>query len=140
MKHEAPIGRLRRDLAEVSKPTFGKQYRLEIGAVICALDAPIWSRRVSQVLDIPENQVASELGFFADRGALMVFPAEHDRRKLYEVVEHPLWGFARQLFERSIQLAHPDDWEALIDDYWAEICGGEPKAIPRGSAGGEGLR
>lgn len=130
MKFEAPFGQIRADLVVASRATYGKQYRLEIGVAIAALEAPIWSRNLAKTLDLPENQVASELHFFADRGALLSFPAEHDRRKLYEVVEHPFWSAMRAYFEWVLREAHPDDGDRWIEAYWAAICDGHPQSIP----------
>ncbi|HET8955930.1 MAG TPA: hypothetical protein VFN18_09765 [Solirubrobacterales bacterium] len=129
MKYESGIGHVRPLLAPVSRLIFGKQYRLEVAAAASALDDPIWSRRLAQLLGLAENQVAGELGRLVEIGALTEFPEAHDRRKLYQLASHPIWPFVRDLAEKTIRDAVG---EGAIEDFWTEICGGAPRAIVGG--------
>lgn len=131
MKHDAGIGRIRPPLIETSKRLFGRQYRLEIGTIAGLLEPPIWSRRLSQLLDIPENQVASELSVFADLGALQRQPlSEFDRRKTYERLPHPFWDFCRRELERTIKVKYQGEAEGLLHLYWTELVGEPPSGAP----------
>lgn len=121
MKHDADIGWIREALMGASRLAFGKQYRLEIAAVVRVVDPPIWSRRLAKALDIPENQVASELGHFVEMEALQRFPAPHDRRKLYQLLPHPLWSYASDLFELTVHSARPDDGVEQLTWYWDSL-------------------
>jgi hypothetical protein len=124
MKHDSSIGRVRPPLVEASKLLFGRQYRLEIGAVAGLIEPPIWSRRLSRLLEIPENQVAAELSVFAELGALQRQPlSEFDRRKTYERLSHPLWDFCRGELERALKVKYPDDAGELLQVYWTELVG-----------------
>ncbi|HWM64724.1 MAG TPA: hypothetical protein VNP96_12140 [Solirubrobacterales bacterium] len=123
MNHANDIGQIQENLRAVSKQVFSKQYRLEIAAVCSAQEPPTWSRRLATTLGIAENQVASEIGSFARLGALQRFPAEHDRRKVYQVVPHPLWGFARELLEDTIRATELARAEDSVARYWAAILG-----------------
>ena len=127
MKYESGIGRVRKHLSPVSRLEFGRQYRLEVILVAGALEAPIWSRRLSQVLGLPENQVAAELSRLAQAGALTEFPEAHDRRKLFQIAPHPIWSFARALSEEAIRKA---EGEEAMSAYWQEVCEGAPREIP----------
>jgi hypothetical protein len=132
MDNDDILGQIREDLRGVSRKVFGKQYRLEVAAAASAIDPPIWSRRLSKLLDIAENQVAMEIVSFAELGALQRFPAEHDRRKIYQAVPHPLWPFARQLLERAILSVNPEDGEVKLTKFWASLLdGSQPTALPR---------
>jgi hypothetical protein len=125
------LGQIREDLRGVSKAVFSKLYRLEIVAVACAQEPPIWSRRLARTLDLADNQVASELVNFADMGALQRFPAEHDRRKIYQAVKHPLWGFGRSLLEQTIRAGDPEYGGERIAFFWETVLeGAEPVPIP----------
>jgi hypothetical protein len=127
MKYESDIGRVRQHLSSVSRLEFGRQYRLEVALVVGALEDPIWSRRLSQILGLPENQVASELSRLLEAGALTPFPEAHDRRKLFQVARHPIWAFARDLSEKTIREA---EGEEAMSAYWQEVCEGAPREIP----------
>jgi hypothetical protein len=132
MNNDIDVGRIKEDLKKVSKQVFNKLYRLEIAAVASAIQPPIWSRQLSVVLGIAENQVASEVGNFAAMGALQRFPARHDRRKIHVVVPHPLWGFARELVEVTIQATYLDDGEMAVAAYWSAVLdGAQPQKVPR---------
>ena len=125
------LGRIREDLRGVSKEIFGKLYRLEIVAVACAQEPPIWSRRLARSLALPENQVASELVNFAGFGALQRFPSDHDRRKIYQVVRHPIWGFGRVLLEETIRAAEPEAGDERVAGFWEVVLdGAEPVPVP----------
>jgi hypothetical protein len=131
MKHDASIGQVRSPLIEASKALFGRQYRLEIGAVTGLVEPPIWSRRLSRLLDIPENQVAAELSVFADRGALQRQPlSEFDRRKTYERLPHPLWEFCREEFERAIRMKYPENGHELLQAYWSDVLEAAQPQVP----------
>jgi hypothetical protein len=122
MELEAYIGRIRPPLAEMSKKLFGKQYRLEVIAVCAALDPPIWSRGLSRLLNLPENQVAAELNALVEIGALQPLPlSEFDRRKTYQAAEHPLWDFGPAEFERVIRRKFLDDAGELLQGYWRYV-------------------
>jgi len=130
MKSDDRFGHVRERLGEVSKQHFSKKYRLEIAAVVAAQEAPIWARQLARTLEIGENQAASELAEFETMGALQRFPSEFDRRKLYQVVPHPLWRFARDVLEGAIREMDPEEGEAGISLYWAEVLDGvEPQPI-----------
>jgi hypothetical protein len=88
------IGRIRDELRRISKDLFGKKYRLEILAAVELIGPPIWSRDLARTIDLAENVVSMELAACADLGALQHFPSAHDRRKLYQQLEHPIWPFA----------------------------------------------
>ncbi|HUC08658.1 MAG TPA: hypothetical protein VMR96_11285, partial [Solirubrobacterales bacterium] len=105
----------------------------EIAAVIGGMGPPVWSRQLSEMLGIPENQVAADLRHLAQWGALELFPAPHDRRKLYLPAPHPVWLYSRELLERSIVDANPTDGPELIESYWRSVLGQhEPAPIPVG--------
>lgn len=117
-------------LGDTSKQYFGKKYRLEIAAVAAAQEAPIWARQLARVLEIGENQAASELAEFEAMGALQRFPSEFDRRKLYQVVPHPLWRFVRDVLEGAIRARDLEEGEADIQLYWAGVLGrADPQPI-----------
>jgi hypothetical protein len=115
---QSPVDRreIREALKGVSRRLYGRQFRLEVAAAIDELPPPVWSRKVARALDIPENQVAREFRDFAALGAIQAFPLEHDRRKTYSVVDHPLWDSSRALFERTIHELRPADADAA-DEY-----------------------
>jgi hypothetical protein len=122
MEHEAYIGRLRPSLVGTSKKLFGKQHRLEIASVCGVLDPPVWSRRVSRLLNLAENQVAAELNAFAELGALQRLPlSEFDRRKTFQAATHPLWDFCRVEFERVVRRDFSDEAEDLLQAYWGYV-------------------
>lgn len=130
MKFDDRLGHIRETLGAVSKQHFSKKYRLEIAAVAAAQEAPIWARQLARGLEIGENQAASELAEFEAMGALQRFPLEFDRRKLYQVVPHPLWPFAREVLEDTIRAMNPEEGEADIRLYWAGVLdGAEPQPI-----------
>jgi hypothetical protein len=104
---------------------------LEVALVAGALEDPIWSRRLSQVLGLPENQVAGELSRLVQAGALKEFPGPNDRRKLFQVAPHPIWSFARELSEKAIREA---EGEEAMADYWQEVCEGAPREILKGKS------
>jgi hypothetical protein len=129
MKHSDDLGWIREDLRSVSRQAFGKLHRLESVAVMGAQEPPIWSRRLARSLDIGENQAAAELTSLEQLGALQRFPAEHDRRKIFQPLAHPIWEFARELLETTIRSTAGDDY---VDAYWATMLGGvRPTPIPR---------
>jgi hypothetical protein len=133
MKSEAPIGQIRALFKPASRMAFGKQHRLEVAAVIGAMGPPVWSRQLSETLGIAENQVAADLRHLLEWGALEQFPAPHDRRKLYLPVPHPVWRYSRELLERAITQASPDNGSELIESYWRSILGDRvPAEIPSG--------
>jgi hypothetical protein len=133
MNNDQYLGRIREDLRGVSRQAFGKLHRLETVAVTGALEPPIWSRRLAKSLDIGENQVASELVNLMDLGALQRFPAEHDRRKIYQPLPHPIWVFARQLLEETVRRAAPEEEDGdPVARYWSAVLDGfEPVPIPQ---------
>jgi hypothetical protein len=131
MNNDIDLGRIREDLRDASKQVFSKLYRLEIAAAISAQQPPLWSRRLARSLDLAENQVTAELAAFAALGALQHFPAEHDRRKIYQVLPHPLWGFVRELLEETIRAGQPEHGEERVRAYWADVLGDdEPLPVP----------
>lgn len=135
MNNDAHIGQTRECLTPASRMAFGKQHRLEIAAVITAIGPPVWSRQLAETLGIADNQVAADLRHFSKWRALEPFPAPHDRRKLYVAVPHPVWRYARELFERAVMESFPDDGRERIDGYWRRILDdGAPAAIPEASA------
>jgi hypothetical protein len=125
------IGPINENLRAVSKQMFGKLYRLEIAAVAAAEEPPTWSRRLANRLRLPENQVATELGNFVEIGALQRFPAEHDRRKIYQAVSHPIWRFSHDLLEKTIRDTSPDgDGDKEVSEYWTAVLDGEaPRSL-----------
>jgi hypothetical protein len=88
------VGRIRGELRRISKDLFGKKYRLEILAAAELTGPPIWSRDLARTINLAENVVSTELAACEDLGALQHFPSAHDRRKLYQQLEHPIWAFA----------------------------------------------
>ncbi len=64
MKFDSDIGQIRSHLQRLSRQIFSKKYRLEIAALVSAMEPPIWARQVAKALDIGENQAASELQEF----------------------------------------------------------------------------
>lgn len=90
-------GRIREQLRRTSKDIFGKKYRLEILAAVELIGPPIWSRDLAGTIGLAENVVSMELAACEELGALQHFPAVHDRRKLYQQLEHPIWAFATAL-------------------------------------------
>lgn len=132
MKHNNDLGQIREGLREVSRQVFGKQHRLEITALVTALEPPIWSRRLARALDIGENQAASEISSLASLGALQSFPSEHDRRKIFQPVPHPIWEFSRNLLVATIRDLKPENPEANLSLYWRSVLDRpEPGSIPR---------
>lgn len=129
MNSNNDLGQIREDLRAVSRRIFGKQHRLEITALISAQEPPIWSRRLAQSLKIGENQAASEITNLAQFGALQRFPAQHDRRKIYQPVPHPIWGFSRQLLEDTIRAFRVEDGDENIAGYWEAVLD-QPGPIP----------
>jgi hypothetical protein len=131
MKLNDDLGQIREGLRDVSRRVFGKQHRLEIAAIVTAQEPPVWSRRLARSLEIGENQAASEIGNLASLGALQRFPAEHDRRKIYQPVPHPIWDFSRELFVVTIRDLDPENAEATLGLYWQWVLDGrEPESIP----------
>lgn len=128
MEDGSNLGRIREDLRGASRLAFGKKHRLEAIAVAGAQQPPIWSRRLARSLDIGENQAANELANLVQMGALQSFPVEHDRRKIFQAVPHPIWGFARELLEESISASHPDNPAGSVAAYWATVLDGSPPA------------
>jgi hypothetical protein len=132
MKHNNDLGQIREGLREVSRRTFGKQHRLEVAAAATAQEPPIWSRRLARSLGIGDNQAAAELASLEALGALQRFPAEHDRRKIFQPVSHPIWGFARELLVTTIRDLAPGDAEESLHLYWQSVLGNPvPEPIPR---------
>jgi hypothetical protein len=125
MEHEGNIGRLRPSLVTTSKRLFGKQHRLEIASVCGVLEPPVWSRRVSQLLGLAENQVAAELNAFVELGALQRLPlSEFDRRKTYQAAAVPFWDFCRVEFERAVHRDFADEGNKMLMDYWTYVTRG----------------
>lgn len=132
MKHSDDLGQIREGLRDVSRQVFGKQYRLEVAALAAAQEPPVWSRRLARSLGIGENQAASEIGSLAMLGALQRFPAEHDRRKIYQPMPHPIWVFSRELLVATIHELAPEDAEDVLARYWQSVVGeGGPEPIPK---------
>lgn len=132
MKYNDDLGQIREGLRDVSRQVFGKQYRLEVAALAAAQEPPVWSRRLARSLDIGENQAASEIASLATLGALQRFPAEHDRRKIYQALPHPIWGFARELLVMTVRELAPEDAGHSLDRYWQSVLGeDEPEPIPK---------
>lgn len=129
MKYDVDLGRIREDLRGVSKRVFSKQHRLEAVALIGAQNPPIWSRRLARALGIGENQAASEIANLAGIGALQRFPAEHDRRKIYQPVPHAIWAFSRELLEDTIAASYPDDVAEASSKYWQSVLD-QPELAP----------
>lgn len=133
MKFDSGIGRVRVILTPLSRILFGKQYSLEIAFAVGGLESPIWSRRLASLLDLPENQVAAELGRLLSIRALDSFPSEHDRRKLYVVVPNPIWRYTRECAEGEIHRAEAVGGRDLIAAYWAAIgIEDQPMSLPEG--------
>lgn len=136
MKHEVDIGRIRPSLAGTSKRLFGKQHRLEIASVCGVLDPPLWSRRISLLLGLAENQVAAELNAFVELGALQRLPlSEFDRRKTYQAAADPLWDFCRIEFERAVHRDFADEADELLRGYWRYVTGDLGHQAPVGEGG-----
>lgn len=127
MDSDSGIGQVREILGPLSKLTFGKQLRLEVIYAASEVAEPIWSRQLGTQLLLPDNQVSVELVFLAKLGALVQFPADHDRRKLYQRAPHPIWPFATRLAADSIREAAG---EGLVKRYFDEIREGAQRAIP----------
>jgi hypothetical protein len=131
MNIEVEVGPIRERLRSSSKSVFGKLYRLEVVAAIGASEDPIWSRRMALALRLPENQVAAELKFLMNLGALQPFPSIHDRRKLYQLAPHPIWAFGRDLLESTIAELYPEEPRRATATYWAQVLGiSEPRPVP----------
>jgi|GEM_PF-7092806 len=139
MKFDTDIGQIRSHLQKLSRRIFSKKYRLEIAALVSAIEPPIWARQVAKTLDIGENQAASELYEFEQLGALQQFPSEFDRRKLYVVVPHWLWSAVREAQDCGIRELNPENGDALVAAYWtAMVDGGTPRPV-LATAGDNGL-
>jgi hypothetical protein len=112
MNNDQYLGRIREDLRGVSRQAFGKLHRLETVAV---------------------NQVASELVNLMDLGALQRFPAEHDRRKIYQPLPHPIWVFTRRLLEETVRrVALEEEDGDPVARYWSAVLDGfEPVPVPQ---------
>jgi len=93
------VGRIREELRRISKDVFGRTYRLEILAAVELIGPPIWARDLAGTVGLAENVVSTELSACARLGALQHFPARHDRRKLYQPLDHPIWAFAAALVQ-----------------------------------------
>jgi hypothetical protein len=133
MHYDERLGRIFNELRQTSRGVFGKTYRLEIVALVAAQEPPVWPRRVARSLGIAENVVAGELKNYAKLGALQRFPAAHDRRKIYQLVPHPLWGFGRELAERVIARTAEEE-EELLPLFWESLLGStQPQPIPEAS-------
>lgn len=130
MNNDPYLGRIREDLRGVSKRAFSKQHKLEAAAVIGAQEPPIWARRLAIALQIGENQAAAEINGLVRLGALQRFPAEHDRRKIYQPVPHPIWVFCRDLLEETIRASHPDDEAEAIARYWQSVLDEQTSPTP----------
>jgi hypothetical protein len=120
MNNDLDLGRIREDLRGVSKELFSKQHRLEVVAAVGALDPPVWSRRLAGALGIGENQAAAEIASLVQLGALQRFPAEYDRRKIYQPVPHPIWGFCRATLEETIREAYGGE-QGAVGRYWEAV-------------------
>lgn len=131
MDFDVDIGRIQKTLRGRSRGLFGKRYRLEVIAAVGATGDPIWSRGMAQALGLAENQMAAELKALAQLDALRPFPLPHNRRKLYQLAAHPVWGFARELVERTIADLYPEQSASAISAYWSEVLAGEaPRRLP----------
>ncbi|HVD38489.1 MAG TPA: hypothetical protein VNC15_06630 [Solirubrobacterales bacterium] len=131
MNIDVDVGPIRARVRERSKQVFGKRYRLEVFAAVGAGEDPIWSRRIAQSLQLAENQVSGEIQLLASLGALQEFPAPHDRRKLYQRVSHPVWGFARDLVEHTIAEIYPEEPRQASTAYWFQVMAiAEPRPVP----------
>lgn len=131
MNYDIELGQIRVNLQGLSKQVFGKLYRLEVVAIVGAQDPPIWSRRVAKTLGLADNQVAGELSSFVEIGALLHFPSEHDRRRIYQVARHPIWAFGRALLEETIRAEDPVNGEERKAAYWATVLeGAAPRPVP----------
>lgn len=126
MESDLDIRQIRQDLRKTSRRLFGKMHRLETAAFISALEPPVWARQIARPLEIGENQAASELADFEVLGALQHFPDSFDRRKIYQVIPNPLWGFARKSLEETIRAGDPQSGEIRVAAYWASILGRSP--------------
>lgn len=130
MKFDSDIGQIHSHLQRLSRQIFSKKYRLEIAALVSAMEPPIWARQVAKALDIGENQAASELQEFEQLGALQQFPSKFDRRKLYVVAPHWLWGAARAAQDSGIRELDPENGGALVAAYWTAMVDGTPRPVP----------
>ena len=129
MKFDSDIGQIRERLQELSRQIFSKKHRLEIAALVSAMEPPIWARQVAKTLDIGENQAASELHEFEQLGALQQFPSEFDRRKLYVVTPHWLWRAVREAQDSGIRELDPENGEALVAAYWTAMVDHAPRPV-----------
>ncbi|HEX4307305.1 MAG TPA: hypothetical protein VHZ54_14820 [Solirubrobacterales bacterium] len=91
------LGQIREGFRRVSKDVFGKTYRLEILTAVELIGPPIWARDLAGTIGLAENVVSTELSACERLGALQHFPSPHDRRKLYQPLDHPIWAFAAAL-------------------------------------------
>ncbi|HEX3040529.1 MAG TPA: hypothetical protein VHP56_00360 [Solirubrobacterales bacterium] len=131
MNIDVAVGPIQTRVRSHSKAIFGKRYRLEVIAAAGASEDPIWSRRLAELLHLPENQVSGELQNLANLGALQSFPAQHDRRKLFQCVPHPIWGFARELVEHTIAELYPGEPRQASAAYWFQVMAiAEPQPVP----------
>lgn len=131
MNIDIDVEPIRTRVRKRSKQVFGKRYRLEVIAAIGASEDPIWSRRIAESLRLAENQVSSEIQLLASLGALQEFPAEHDRRKLYQRVPHPIWVFARDLVEHIVAEIYPGEPRQASAAYWFQVMAiAEPRPVP----------
>lgn len=131
MNIDVDVGPIQTQVRSRSKDVFGKLYRLEVIAAVGASEDPIWSRRIAQLLQLAENQVSGELKVLADLGALQAFPSQHDRRKLYQRVPHPIWAFVRSLIEHTIVELYPEEPRQAIAAYWFQALAiAEPQPVP----------
>ncbi|HET7509973.1 MAG TPA: hypothetical protein VFJ65_06965 [Solirubrobacterales bacterium] len=131
MNIDVDVRPIRARLRSHSKELFGKRYRLEVILAVGASEDPIWSRRMAETLRLPENQVSVELKTLAHLGALQLFPSIHDRRKLYQLVAHPIWAFARELLESTIRELYPEEPRQALGAYWSEVLAmPQPRPVP----------
>jgi hypothetical protein len=91
------VGQIREGFRGISKDVFGKTYRLEILTAVELIGPPIWARDLAGTIGLAENVVSTELSACARLGALQHFPSPHDRRKLYQPLDHPIWAFVAAL-------------------------------------------
>lgn len=99
-------------------------HRLEVAALAGAQAPPIWSRNIARLAEIGENQASSELAAFEMLGALQRFPAEFDRRKIYQKAPHPLWPLTRQMLEGTIYRLSREGEDVSIEGYWEQVLEG----------------
>lgn len=132
MNYDSGTRRVREILRPQSKLDFGKLNRLEVAFVVSALDPPIWSRQIGQLLGLPDNQIAAELSWLLETRALVELPSQHDRRRVYQAIGHPIWAYVREIAETRI--SESED-EHFLARYWEEICDGRPRAVPEGPPG-----